>query len=179
MKLLIATAVAVATFTPSVFAQNLISADELEKEVAVLEFLGVTNRGDARLGAREERADLGVGAQQMNVDYRDGHGDGYGRSGRHRPPPPGHYRPSPPGYHRPPPPHYHPPHHRPPGGYPGRPAYPPPGYGYYEYTCYAQNARGMVFRATDDTPRRAQRQAMDKCYSISRFCDPAGCERGY
>lgn len=58
----------------------------------------------------------------------------------------------------------------PPGyGRPGRPDRP------RMVTCFARNARGQMFRATDRNPRWAQNQAMRKCERVSRICRPAGC----
>lgn len=42
-------------------------------------------------------------------------------------------------------------------------------------TCFAQNRRGEMFRATARRARAAQDLAMSKCYDYSRSCRPAGC----
>lgn len=73
-------------------------------------------------------------------------------------------RPGGPGYGRPGP-------GRPGDGRPGRPGRPEPRF----VTCFARNARGEMFRATDRDARWAQRSAMNKCERVSRICRPAGC----
>ena len=42
-------------------------------------------------------------------------------------------------------------------------------------TCFAQNRRGEMFRATARRARAAQDLALRKCYDYSRSCRPAGC----
>lgn len=42
-------------------------------------------------------------------------------------------------------------------------------------TCFAENRRGEVFRATARRARAAQDLAMQKCYDYSRSCRPLGC----
>ncbi len=59
---------------------------------------------------------------------------------------------------------------------PGRPGYGRPGRPEPRLvTCFARNARGEMFRATDRDSRWAQRSAMNKCERVSRICRPAGC----
>lgn len=47
-----------------------------------------------------------------------------------------------------------------------------------QITCYAQNGRGEVFRASGNRPQQVQARAIDKCYAYSRNCRPVGCDRG-
>lgn len=42
-------------------------------------------------------------------------------------------------------------------------------------TCYAQNRRGEMFRASSRFARVAQDRALEKCYDVSRACRPMGC----
>lgn len=42
-------------------------------------------------------------------------------------------------------------------------------------TCFAQNRRGEMFRATARRARAAQDLAMRKCFAYSRACRPVGC----
>ncbi len=44
-----------------------------------------------------------------------------------------------------------------------------------EYTCFARNGRGEVFRARGYRARAVQARAVDKCYRQSRVCRPLGC----
>lgn len=57
-----------------------------------------------------------------------------------------------------------------PGWGPGR-----PGPGRRIVSCFAQNRRGQVFRARGWNPRMVQQQAMNQCFSVSRFCRALGC----
>lgn len=57
-----------------------------------------------------------------------------------------------------------------PGWGPGR-----PGPGRRIISCFAQNRRGQVFRARGWNPRLVQQQAMNQCFSVSRFCRALGC----
>lgn len=44
------------------------------------------------------------------------------------------------------------------------------------YLCYARNARGMQFTGQARDAGRAQKRAVDNCYSAgSRFCYAQGC----
>jgi hypothetical protein len=42
--------------------------------------------------------------------------------------------------------------------------------------CYAQNARGKMFRARGYDQRQTSQQALNACYRISRQCRLMGCE---
>ena len=53
------------------------------------------------------------------------------------------------------------------------------GHAWRRWSCFAQNRRGRIFRAVGLNARMVQRQAMNKCYSVSRFCRPLGCRRGW
>ena len=59
---------------------------------------------------------------------------------------------------------------------PRRPRHRPPVYP-RSVVCYAQNARGPVFRGHAYRPFVARQIALDNCYSRSRRCFPAGCDR--
>ncbi len=57
-----------------------------------------------------------------------------------------------------------------------------PGHGYppprpRPVICYAQNARGQIYQGRGRNAREAQNNALDACYSFSRRCAPAGCQR--
>ena len=61
--------------------------------------------------------------------------------------------------------------------YPRYPQY--PDYGDYpesQVVCYARNYRGMTFRAVGFDERHVQYRAMARCASVSRYCQPVGCE---
>lgn len=45
-----------------------------------------------------------------------------------------------------------------------------------QVVCYAQNTRGMVFRAYGYVAQQAQRQALNLCYANSFACRPMGCK---
>ena len=45
-----------------------------------------------------------------------------------------------------------------------------------QVVCYAQNARGQMFRAYGRRARPVQDAAMNKCFNHSRRCRPAGCQ---
>ncbi len=55
-----------------------------------------------------------------------------------------------------------------------RPGRPGNGFG-RAITCYAQNRRGEIFRATARRARVAQEVALEKCYDYSRACRALGC----
>src|SRR5689334_6380567 len=44
-----------------------------------------------------------------------------------------------------------------------------------EVICFAQNRRGMTFRAVGFYPPAVQRRALDACYSYSWACRALGC----
>ncbi len=54
---------------------------------------------------------------------------------------------------------------------PGRPGRP----GRHRVVCYAQNRRGQYFQAVGRFPQMVQRQAMNRCFQVSRQCRPLGC----
>lgn len=49
------------------------------------------------------------------------------------------------------------------------------GWGHRPVTCIAKNARGMNFQGRDIVRARAQREAMNKCQRVSKFCRVAAC----
>ena len=149
--LVLATAfLAVGIFSMSANAEGLKSVEDIEKERAMLGFLGLA----ADVATNGEFSDV---LNSLDPRHPDRDRD-YRRPGRR--PGPGY-----PGYRPYPPPRY-----------PGYRPYPPPRYpsrGYY--VCYASNARGMTFSGTDYNASWAQDEAMRNCYSQSRFCEARGC----
>lgn len=170
-------ALVIMLFSTMSFAETsgeLRSVDDLEKERAVLGFLGLvadiaTNNDDrGRWGDRDDRRHPPRHDRDRDRWDRDDRCRRYGDCAR--PNPPG--RPGYPGYPGRP--------DRPDYGRPGYPDYGRPGYPYYPpardyYVCYAVNLRGHSFTASDRSARYAQEMAMRECYRNSVRCEERGC----
>ncbi len=147
--------------------EGLRSVEDLEKEQAVLGFLGLVSdlaTPEAERDRRDrDRWDRDRDRRRPPNGRWDRDRDRWGRDERCRRYGDCYERPGYPGYpgrpRQPRPPH---------------PGYPPPAYGGY-YVCYAENLRGFTFSATDYSARAAQDRAMRDCLLNSLRCEPRGC----
>jgi hypothetical protein len=167
-------------FATEAFEATLRSADDVEKEAAVLGFLGLRDsdrRGDRDRGNDRRRPDWGDrrpdrpgnghgnGGNWHWPGPGNGHGGGWGNGGGYYPPP---RPPRPPNY----PPPYYPPHNP-----PYYPPHNPPSYDWSDgYVCYARGRAGTYKAKDHKSASRAQRQAMDKCNHYTVGCRPIGCD---